>query len=215
MYYETVHGCLQLRVADKENLEASPNARDLVRAAVFEQIVCRLEVMVQLSVSKTKQLRTSLEDDLHDDSQPLHRSKPTHLRRGHGTRQGLGILGGTAGPSISMRPSSRSDFRIAIICALAVEFDAVFLLVDQFWDEPVNPFGKAPVELPFRCTGRIGSSNVIVVLLSNIGNVAAAGLRSSFQLDLVLVTGICGGIPVLGTGDGVLLGDVVISKTIV
>jgi hypothetical protein len=32
------------------------------------------------------------------------------------------------------RPSHRDDFEIAIVCALPVEFDAVSLIFDDFWD---------------------------------------------------------------------------------
>jgi nucleoside phosphorylase len=45
---------------------------------------------------------------------------------------------------------------------------------------------------------------------------AAASLRSSYPgLKLVLLTGICGGVPSPGTDEEMVLGDVVISKTVV
>ncbi|KAK1585461.1 uncharacterized protein LY79DRAFT_671056 [Colletotrichum navitas] len=45
---------------------------------------------------------------------------------------------------------------------------------------------------------------------------AAASLRSSFTgLGLAIVTGICGGVPNPGTGDEIILGDVIISRTVV
>ncbi|KAJ2898971.1 hypothetical protein MKZ38_003540 [Zalerion maritima] len=45
---------------------------------------------------------------------------------------------------------------------------------------------------------------------------AAASLRASYpELRLVLVTGICGGVPNPGTKKEIPLGDVVVSKTVV
>ncbi|KZL86960.1 phosphorylase superfamily protein, partial [Colletotrichum incanum] len=44
---------------------------------------------------------------------------------------------------------------------------------------------------------------------------AAASLRSSFTgIKLAILTGICGGVPGIGTSNEVFLGDVVISKSI-
>ncbi|KAK3177706.1 hypothetical protein K4F52_009554 [Lecanicillium sp. MT-2017a] len=41
------------------------------------------------------------------------------------------------------KPTSRADFRIAVICALAREADAVTLLFDEFWDDDGDVFGRA------------------------------------------------------------------------
>ncbi|ETS86577.1 hypothetical protein PFICI_00405 [Pestalotiopsis fici W106-1] len=118
------------------------------------------------------------------------------------------------------RPSRRADFCIAIICALTVEFDAVSLLFDEMWDEEDDAYGRAPGDTNTYTTGRIGKYNVALALLPNMGTAsaagAAAGMRSSFpRLRLVLVVGVCGGVPGTGTGKTeLLLGDVVISKTI-
>ncbi|KXX74715.1 Aminodeoxyfutalosine nucleosidase [Madurella mycetomatis] len=117
------------------------------------------------------------------------------------------------------RPSRREDFQIAIICALPLEYDAVSLLFDQFWDEDGEQYGRAPGDTNTYTTGRIGKYDVVLALLPNMGKAAAAAaaasVRSSYPgLKLAFLVGICGGVPGAGA-DEALLGDVVISKTVV
>jgi nucleoside phosphorylase len=120
------------------------------------------------------------------------------------------------------KPSCRGEFEIALICALPIEYNAVSLLLDDFWDEDGDQFGRAAGDPNTYTTGRIGNHNVVLVLLPHIGKVNAAGaaasVRSSYtSLKLALLVGICGGVPKKGEGEDseVLLGDVVVSKTIV
>lgn len=117
------------------------------------------------------------------------------------------------------RPESRDDFKVAIICALPREFDAVTLLFDEFWDEDDDSYGRAPGDTNTYTTGRIGKHDVVLVVLPNMGNnsaaAAAASFRSSYgSLKLALLVGVCGGVPIIEK-DEVLLGDVVISKTLI
>ncbi|OCK99021.1 purine and uridine phosphorylase [Cenococcum geophilum 1.58] len=117
------------------------------------------------------------------------------------------------------RPSGRKDFEIGIICALPPEYDAVSLIFDEFWDEDGDPYGKATGDHNYYTTGRIGKYNVVLALLSHIGKTnatsAAHSLRLSYSgLWLVLLVGICGRVPRVGAKE-ILLGNVVISKTIV
>ncbi|RSL60093.1 hypothetical protein CEP53_005575 [Fusarium sp. AF-6] len=114
-------------------------------------------------------------------------------------------------------PASRNDFEIAIVCALPLEYDAVCNLVDQFWDDD---YGRAAGDPNMYTNGRVGAFNIVIVLLSGMGKVkatsATASLRSSYpNLELALVTGICGGVPITGSGKELVLGDVVISNTVV
>ncbi|VUC21722.1 unnamed protein product [Clonostachys rosea] len=121
----------------------------------------------------------------------------------------------------SLRPQRREDFEIGIICALPLEYNAVSLLFDEFWDEDGDSYGKATGDFNNYTTGRIGKYNVVLALLSHMGKSnaasAAAGIRSSYcQLRLALLVGVCGGVPrVNDDEDEILLGDVVISKTVV
>ncbi|KAF5482737.1 hypothetical protein CGCF413_v015564 [Colletotrichum fructicola] len=116
-------------------------------------------------------------------------------------------------------PSRRADFKIAIICALPREFDAVALLFDRFWDEDGHKLGRAAGDTNHYTTGRIGAHDVVLVVLPNMGKAGAAAAAASFRLSynnlkLALLVGICGGVPKIA-GNEALLGDVVISETVV
>ncbi|KAK6509042.1 hypothetical protein TWF481_003807 [Arthrobotrys musiformis] len=116
------------------------------------------------------------------------------------------------------RPASREDFQIAIICALPIEYNAVCLLIDQWWDEGGKTYGRAPGDLNTYRNGRLGEHNVVLLLLPKMGKSSAAGstasMRSSYyNVSLALLVGICGGVPSAGKRE-VLLGDVVIGEHI-
>ncbi|KAK1236968.1 hypothetical protein MKX08_007916 [Trichoderma sp. CBMAI-0020] len=117
-------------------------------------------------------------------------------------------------------PVSRDEFEVALVCSLPLEYDAVSLLFDQFWDENGDQYGRAIGDLNTYTTGRFGNFDVVLVLLPNTGKVSAASatasLRSSYPgLRLVILTGICGAVPSSDAGDEIFLGDVIISKTVV
>lgn len=118
------------------------------------------------------------------------------------------------------RPTSRQDFEIAIVCALPIEYDAVCLLVDEFWDKDGDYYGRAEGDRNVYATGRIGNCNVVLLLLAMMGkaNAAAAGasLHTSYlRLNLVLLTGICGVVPQTNTGEEIVLGDVIMSTAVI
>ncbi|KAK6497226.1 hypothetical protein TWF506_004700 [Arthrobotrys conoides] len=120
------------------------------------------------------------------------------------------------------RPSSRKEFEIAIICALKTEYEAVELLMDHFWDddEGEEPYRRLPGDENTYTNGRIGEHNVVLTLLPGIGKVdaakASANLRASYQgLRLTLLVGICGGVPSYNDETEIILGDVVISTSII
>ncbi|KXH54110.1 hypothetical protein CSAL01_10489 [Colletotrichum salicis] len=110
---------------------------------------------------------------------------------------------------------SEECFAEAILRRLNVQ-----LAFDELWDESEHGLGKAAGDANTYTLGRIGEHNAVLVLLSGIGKVNAAiatvSLRSSFGgLKLALLCGICGGVP-NAHGDGeMLLGDVVISNSVV
>ncbi|KAL7912297.1 hypothetical protein GGI35DRAFT_311641 [Trichoderma velutinum] len=117
------------------------------------------------------------------------------------------------------RPTSRDEFEIAIVCTRALEFDAVCLLLDNFWDTDGDPFGRARGDLNNYTTGCMSRYNIVVMLLCNSGKATAAGaaasLRSSYPcIELIILVGICEGVPD-ANGEELLLGDVVISETVI
>ncbi|KAK1984156.1 hypothetical protein LZ30DRAFT_652214 [Colletotrichum cereale] len=118
------------------------------------------------------------------------------------------------------RSPRNEDFKIAIICTLSVEYDAVELIFDEFWTQDKYPQRRPPAGFGSIQAGRIGDNNVILCLLPSMGKtgaaVAAARILVSYPgLELAILTGICGGVPSPGTDHEILLGDVVISNSVV
>ncbi|KIX02125.1 uncharacterized protein Z518_08064 [Rhinocladiella mackenziei CBS 650.93] len=119
----------------------------------------------------------------------------------------------------SVKPRHRRDFRIAVICALTLEADAVEAIFDERWDDEGDGYGRLPGDRNTYSTGRIGQHNVVLAHMPGMGNFSAAivatNCRFSFPgIELALVVGICGGVP-FNHGEEILLGDVVISEGIV
>ncbi|KAK1538101.1 pfs domain-containing protein [Colletotrichum paranaense] len=117
-------------------------------------------------------------------------------------------------------PRRREDFTVAVICSLPLEVDSIVLIFDELWDGLGNELGKAQGDTNNYTLGRIGRHNVVLVLLPGIGKVnaasSAAKIRSSYGcIRLAILCGICGGVPNAGGGGEVLLGDVIISKSLV
>ncbi|KAJ6036862.1 Pfs NB-ARC and TPR domain protein [Penicillium herquei] len=119
-----------------------------------------------------------------------------------------------------MRPQNRSGFKIAIICALTMEADAVEALFDETYDRLGRLYGKQSGDVNAYITGRIGRHNVVLCYMPGIGTDTAAGVASSLRIsytniELALVVGICGGAPYLSDSQQIFLGDVIISDSVV
>ncbi|CAF3512879.1 unnamed protein product [Fusarium graminearum] len=120
-------------------------------------------------------------------------------------------------------PKGRNDFEVAIICALPLEFDAIRTLFDRHWEERHYRFRKLKGDPNHYVNGRIGTVDVVVLLLSEMGKVSAASaaacLKLSYpELQMVFLSGVCGGIPTLQTEtikQEVLLGDVIVSSNMI
>lgn len=115
-------------------------------------------------------------------------------------------------------PDRRDGFEVAIICATAIECDAVTLLVDDWYED--GRFGKAPGDANKYQLGRMGNVNIVLLRLTDAGKVAAAraaaSLRSSYTgVKMLLLAGTCAGVPSTAEDQELLLGDVVISKSLV
>ncbi|KAK6504725.1 hypothetical protein TWF481_006664 [Arthrobotrys musiformis] len=105
------------------------------------------------------------------------------------------------------------EINVAIICALALEFDAVNLAFDESWDQSAQ-------DRRYK-VGYICEHKVVLALLSNMGKANAAGKASTVtrhdypNIKLAFLAGICGGVPRAGNIEKeILLGDVVISDGI-
>ncbi|KAJ0287393.1 hypothetical protein COL940_002605 [Colletotrichum noveboracense] len=105
----------------------------------------------------------------------------------------------------------REDFHVAIICAVDCEYDAVIFAFDEIWDGLEFQLGNAPGDHNKYKVGRIANRNAVLLLLTGMGKAnaasGAASLRSSYtEIKLAIVTGICGGVPGVGTDKELLLG---------
>ncbi|KAK2669578.1 Nucleoside phosphorylase domain [Fusarium oxysporum f. sp. vasinfectum] len=122
--------------------------------------------------------------------------------------------------SYPSRPSDRRGFEIAIICALALEADAIEALFDHHWEADGPPFDKEPGDPNAYSTGVIGRFNVVLAHMPGMGKVHAATVASncgkSFpSIKLALVVGICGVVPFGPAKDEIILGDVIISNGVI
>ncbi|KAL7954959.1 nucleoside phosphorylase domain-containing protein [Trichoderma compactum] len=98
------------------------------------------------------------------------------------------------------RPINREEFKIAIICALPLEYDAIY------------PYGTAPGDANTYTTGRIGDQNVVLALLQRMGRTSTAPAVASMKLSYTglrqaFLVGICGGVPRVRDGSDIMLGD--------
>ncbi|KAL4860351.1 hypothetical protein BDV12DRAFT_191749 [Aspergillus spectabilis] len=119
-----------------------------------------------------------------------------------------------------MRPRSRDDFAIAIICALPLEAEAVEALLDETYDRLGKYYGKQRGDANAYINGRIGKHDVVLCYMPGMGKGSAAGVASSLVVSysgvrLALVVGICGGAPPPPKYQEIFLGDVIISDSVI
>ncbi|KAL5366458.1 hypothetical protein BJX96DRAFT_160970 [Aspergillus floccosus] len=119
-----------------------------------------------------------------------------------------------------MRPKSRSDFTVAIICALPVEAEAVEELFDETYDRLSQFYGKQQGDDNTYTTGRIGKHHVVLCYMPGMGKRNAASVVSSLKtsytrIEIALAVGICGGVPFPRNKPPIFLGDVIISDAVI
>ncbi|KAL3442824.1 hypothetical protein BJX65DRAFT_312439 [Aspergillus insuetus] len=119
-----------------------------------------------------------------------------------------------------MRPKSRQEFTIAIICALPLEADAVEAQFDEHFDRLGRFYGIQQGDANAYINGRIGKHNIVLCYMPGIGKGSAAAAASSLQvsytgIELALVVGICGGGPPPPRYEEIFLGDVIISDSVI
>lgn len=123
------------------------------------------------------------------------------------------------------QPKDRRGFDVAIICARDFEAHAIEYMFDISWDEHPEDrqYGKLPEDENTYRTGVIGNHTVVLTYMPGMGKSFASSATSTLRLSfpnvrLVLVVGICGGVPSPssnGTNKDIFLGDIVISDEIV
>ncbi|KAL3466522.1 hypothetical protein BJX64DRAFT_284458 [Aspergillus heterothallicus] len=118
------------------------------------------------------------------------------------------------------RPASRDDFDIAVICALPLETNAILCSLDEYWSDAHHQYGKTAEDENSYAFGRLGRHAVVVATLPNMGKVRSARtsskLKSSFRfIKLALLVGICGAVPYCKDKTEIILGDVIISESLV
>jgi nucleoside phosphorylase len=99
-----------------------------------------------------------------------------------------------------------------------VEADAVEALFDEYDD--IRTYGKQEGDDNTYTTGRINSHHVVLAVMPGMGNRSSASvarsLRMSFtRIKLALVVGICGGAPYSTDKREIILGDVIISDSVI
>lgn len=122
--------------------------------------------------------------------------------------------------TVPPRPRDRRDFEVALICALQLESDAVEAAFDGYWADEGAHLGKAQGDQNSYTTGWICGHNVVLAYMARMGKVDAASVSASLRMSfpairLCLLVGICGGVPTGSGKDEILLGDILISSTVV
>ncbi|OJJ04748.1 hypothetical protein ASPVEDRAFT_153082 [Aspergillus versicolor CBS 583.65] len=118
-----------------------------------------------------------------------------------------------------MRPHTREEFQVAIVCALPREADAVKALFDAIYDNG-EFYGKQDGDVNIYLNGRIGQHDVVLTYMPGMGRGSAAGVASGLRISypgirLALVVGICGAVPFTRDGTEIVLGDVIVSDSVV
>lgn len=119
-----------------------------------------------------------------------------------------------------MPPRSRDEFKIAIICALPLEADAMMALFDERYDELGPIYGKHVGDANIYITGRIKNHDVVLAYTPGMGNRTSASVASvlpvSFTgIKLALLVGICGGVPYASDRTEIILGDIIIGDSVI
>ncbi|RAL04008.1 uncharacterized protein BO80DRAFT_486241 [Aspergillus ibericus CBS 121593] len=119
-----------------------------------------------------------------------------------------------------MRPSSRDEFAIAIICTLPLEAEAVEALFNKTYDRLSAFYKKQSGDNNAYFNRRIGSHNMVLCLMPRMGKGNTASVTASLKISyrriqVTLVVGICGGAPYSPTKEEIFLGDVIISNAVI
>lgn len=120
-----------------------------------------------------------------------------------------------------MRPATCEEFEVAILCALPHEADAVKALCDETYDDDQSHvYSKPAGDANVYSNCRVGQHSVVLCYMPGMGKGSAAGVASNLRMtypviQLALVVGICGAVPVSTDGSEIVLGDVIISDSLI
>lgn len=122
----------------------------------------------------------------------------------------------------SHRRPPRSEFKIAIICALKIEAEAIAALFEHRFDRE-RPYTKVDNDSNSYSCGVIGGHYVVLIHMPGAGKVraaeAASNCKHSFpNVNLAIVAGVCGAVPHFTSGGvsrEIVLGDIIISTSVV
>lgn len=119
-----------------------------------------------------------------------------------------------------MRPSSRDEFAVAIICALTLEVEAVEALFNKTYNRPSESYKKQPGDNNAYFTSRIRNHKMVLYYMPYMrkGNAASmtASLKISYQgIQVTLVISIYRDTPCTLDKEETFLGDVIISNTVI
>ncbi|KAF4211014.1 hypothetical protein CNMCM5878_003226 [Aspergillus fumigatiaffinis] len=124
-----------------------------------------------------------------------------------------------------------NDIEIGIVCALSLEAHAVRAVFDEIYEDErssdasdgyrgIRRVRKASGDKNAYTTGKIGHHEAVLAHIPGIGKANAAAVASSITssfegLRLVLLVGICGGMPEGHNNKEIMLGDVIIGKNVI
>ncbi|OHE94067.1 hypothetical protein CORC01_10642 [Colletotrichum orchidophilum] len=118
-------------------------------------------------------------------------------------------------------PKSSNGLKIATICALTLEADAFKALFDYRWKDIDKGKMRAPGHKNAYSFGLLGRHQTVLAFMPGMGKdssaMVASHCRNSFRnVQLVLVVGICGGVPFYKQEgiQEVILGGVIISESL-
>ena len=103
---------------------------------------------------------------------------------------------------------------------MRIEHDAVKALLDENYETNGFLYRKAPRDYNAYTLGRIRNYYIVLIQMPGIGKVYAAGIASSLRtsfngIRLGILISIYGGVPNTIEGTEILLGDIIISITII
>ncbi|KAK6526022.1 hypothetical protein TWF281_011063 [Arthrobotrys megalospora] len=188
-----------------------------VRDLIYANIVKFLELEVPQEARK--RLKTELgeadpfQDSKHSQNSNIRAQVPDGLPSSEANAQ-------SGSPPSRSTQETRKDPQVAIVCALPLEADAVQALFDEIYEDGDRTHQKQYGDQNIYTIGRIGGENIVLCHLPGMGVPsaarAAANLSVSYpRIRLILIVGICGAIPFLPKEEEIILGDIIISDSVV